>query len=75
MPIFHSRPVPIKAATEVANDATVIICMIETAEAVEMAECVARSAPRCVTDSRIREIAAVPGVTVLHIGTNDMCDR
>lgn len=41
MPIFHSRPVPIRAATEVANDATVIICMIETAEAVEKAECVA----------------------------------
>jgi 2-keto-3-deoxy-L-rhamnonate aldolase RhmA len=40
------------------NETTTVIVMLETPEAVEQAE----------------EIAAVPGVDILHIGTTDLCD-
>ena len=40
------------------NESTAVVVMLETPEAIEHAE----------------EIAAVPGVDILHIGTTDLCD-
>ncbi len=50
------RPMPLAEATRIVNAETLIVVMIETPRAVENAEA----------------IAAVPGVDVLLIGTNDL---
>lgn len=57
MPQFGFMPRPIRDTSEILNRETLVIAMLETAEAIE-------NAP---------EIAAVPGIDVLFIGTNDLC--
>ena len=56
-PQLEYATVPMGQAIEQLNAATLVVVMIETAAAVEAVE----------------EIAAVPGVDVLLIGTNDLC--
>lgn len=56
-PQFGFAPTPAAQVTKEMNDATLIIAMIETPRAVENAA----------------EIAAVPGIDVLLMGTNDLC--
>lgn len=56
LPHFQYRHVPAKIANPACNAATLVIPMIETLEALEVVE----------------EIAAVPGVDSLLIGTNDL---
>lgn len=56
-PQFGFAPTPAAQVTKEMNDATLIIAMIETRRAVENAA----------------EIAAVPGIDVLLMGTNDLC--
>lgn len=57
MPQFGFAPKPVKETSDILNRETLVIAMLETAEAIE-------NAPA---------IAAVPGVDVLFIGTNDLC--
>ena len=57
MPQFGFAPRPVRETSEILNRETLIIAMVETAEGIE-------NAP---------EIAAVPGIDVLFIGTNDLC--
>lgn len=56
MPQFDYRPVPVGDMVAQLNASTLIVCMIETTEGVENAEA----------------IAAVDGVDVLHVGSNDL---
>ena len=56
MPQFDYRAVPVGEAVAQLNASTLIVCMIETVEGVENAEA----------------IAAVDGVDVLHVGSNDL---
>ena len=56
-PQFGFAPTPAAQVTKEMNDATLVIAMIETPLAVENAA----------------EIAAVPGIDVLLMGTNDLC--
>ncbi|WQF80373.1 Putative hpcH/HpaI aldolase/citrate lyase domain, pyruvate kinase-like domain superfamily [Colletotrichum destructivum] len=56
LPHFQFRTIPAKVSNPVTNDATLVIPMIETLEALELVE----------------EIAAVEGVDSLLIGTNDL---
>jgi len=56
MPHFQYRHLSAKVANPLCNDATLVIPMIETLEALEIVD----------------EIAAVPGVDSLLIGTNDL---
>ncbi|CAK7232885.1 hypothetical protein SCUCBS95973_008409 [Sporothrix curviconia] len=58
MPIFRLRSVPNVASSLVANENTLVICMIETEEAV----------------NNVDDILAVEGVDMLHVGTNDLAD-
>ncbi|KAL1858130.1 hypothetical protein VTK73DRAFT_7925 [Phialemonium thermophilum] len=58
MPQFRLRNVPSAASSQVANEMTLVICMIETARAVDVVD----------------EILAVEGVDMLHIGTHDLAD-
>ncbi|MFC7738386.1 HpcH/HpaI aldolase/citrate lyase family protein [Roseomonas sp. GCM10028921] len=53
---FDFRPVPLQETTAELNDSTLVVLMIETVEGLE----------------RVEEIAAVPGVDVVHVGTNDL---
>jgi 4-hydroxy-2-oxoheptanedioate aldolase len=53
---FAYKPVPLGEATKILNAETLVVVMIETPQAVENAEA----------------IAAVPGIDVLLIGTNDL---
>lgn len=53
---FGYSAVPAAAARQAMNDATLLILMIESRAALD----------------NIEEIAAVPGVDVIHIGTNDL---
>jgi 2-keto-3-deoxy-L-rhamnonate aldolase RhmA len=53
---FGYRAVPAAAARQAMNDATLLILMIESRAALD----------------NIEDIAAVPGVDVIHIGTNDL---
>jgi 2-keto-3-deoxy-L-rhamnonate aldolase RhmA len=53
---FGYRPVSAAAARRIMNDATLLILMIESRAALD----------------NIEAIAAVPGVDVVHIGTNDL---
>ena len=55
-PQFDYRPVPIAQAVPTLNDATLVVCMIETEEGLR----------------NIEEIAAVDGVDVIHVGSNDL---
>ena len=56
-PQFGFAPTPAAQVTKEMNDATLVIAMIETPRAVENADA----------------IAAVPGIDVLLMGTNDLC--
>lgn len=56
-PQLEYASVPMGEAIELLNSATLVVVMIETAAAVDAVD----------------EIAAVPGVDVLLIGTNDLC--
>lgn len=55
-PQFDYRPVPLAQSVPLLNDATLVVCMIETREGL----------------ANIEEIAAVDGVDVIHIGSNDL---
>jgi 2-keto-3-deoxy-L-rhamnonate aldolase RhmA len=57
LPQFAYRSVPVGESTAVANAETLVVLMLETPEAIAQADA----------------IAAVPGVDVLLIGTNDLC--
>jgi 4-hydroxy-2-oxoheptanedioate aldolase len=56
-PLMRFESVPVGQTMKEVNDATLVIVMLETAEAI----------------SRADAIAAVPGVDVILIGTNDLC--
>lgn len=53
---FAYRPVPAPEARKAMNDATLLILMVESRAAI----------------GNIEAIAAVPGVDIVHIGTNDL---
>ena len=55
-PHFGFRALPVSEARKALNDATMLILMIESTTALD----------------NIEAIAAVPGVDVIHIGTNDL---
>ena len=55
-PMFDYRPVPASQTVSALNDATLVVCMIETPEGV----------------NNVEEIAKVDGVDVIHIGANDL---
>ena len=54
---YQFRSFPVEEANAAANDATSVVAMMETKDALD----------------RVEEIAAVPGVDMLLIGTNDLC--
>jgi len=56
-PQLGFRSVPIGEATRLVNDETLVVIMLETPQAI----------------ANVEAIAAVPGVDVLLIGTNDLC--
>lgn len=53
---FDYRAVPLAEAVPQLDDATLLVCMIETVEGL----------------ANVEDIAAVPGIDVLHVGTNDL---
>lgn len=55
-PHFDFRGVPVAQSSAALNLATLVCCMVETAEGLQ----------------NLEEIAAVPGVDVVHIGANDL---
>lgn len=55
-PMFDYAPLPLSQAIPAINEATLLVCMIETVEGLE----------------NVEKIAAVPGVDVIHVGTNDL---
>lgn len=55
-PHFDFKPVPVAEAVAALDVSTVVVCMIETPEGL----------------ANIDAIAAVPGIDVLHVGTNDL---
>ena len=55
-PIFDYRPVSTADAVPALNENTLVVCMIETVEGLE----------------NIEEIAAVDGIDVIHVGSNDL---
>jgi 2-keto-3-deoxy-L-rhamnonate aldolase RhmA len=55
-PHFDYRPVPLKEAVPQLNAVCLLVLMIETREGL----------------GNVEEIAAVPGVDVLHVGSNDL---
>ena len=55
-PHFDFKPVPVAESVAALDASTVVVCMIETPEGL----------------ANIDAIAAVPGVDVLHVGTNDL---
>ena len=55
-PQFDYRAVPLAESVPLLNDATLVVCMIETREGL----------------ANIEEIAAVDGVDVIHVGSNDL---
>ena len=57
LPQFAYQGVPVGEATKAANEETLVIVMVESPEAIE----------------RVDEIAAVPGIDSVLIGTNDLC--
>jgi 4-hydroxy-2-oxoheptanedioate aldolase len=56
-PQFGFASVPAQEAIVAMNDATLVVAMMETPQAIENAE----------------KIAAIPGIDVLLMGTNDLC--
>jgi 4-hydroxy-2-oxoheptanedioate aldolase len=58
IPIFHLKSVPNVASSLVANEATLVIYIIETEGGV----------------NTVDEILAVEGVDMIHVGTNDLVD-
>jgi 2-keto-3-deoxy-L-rhamnonate aldolase RhmA len=56
---FRYRDFPVNEAYQAANDATAVVAMMETRDALD----------------RVEAIAAVPGVDLLLIGTNDLCSE
>jgi 4-hydroxy-2-oxoheptanedioate aldolase len=54
---YQFRDFPVAEANQAANDATMVIAMMETRDAL----------------ANVEEIAAVDGVDMLFIGTNDLC--
>jgi 2-keto-3-deoxy-L-rhamnonate aldolase RhmA len=57
LPQLHYRALPAAEATQQLNDATMVVAMIESPEGL----------------AAVDDIAAVPGVDILFIGTNDLC--
>ena len=57
MPQLDFETVPVGEATQVINDTTLLVIMLETPQAIE----------------NVEEIAAVDGIDILLIGTNDLC--
>jgi 2-keto-3-deoxy-L-rhamnonate aldolase RhmA len=57
LPQFAYQGVPVGEATKAANEETLVIVMVESPEAIE----------------RVDQIAAVPGIDSVLIGTNDLC--
>jgi 2-keto-3-deoxy-L-rhamnonate aldolase RhmA len=55
-PNFDFRAVPLTQAVPALNDATLVVCMIETVEGL----------------ANVEAIAAVEGVDVIHVGCNDL---
>jgi 2-keto-3-deoxy-L-rhamnonate aldolase RhmA len=55
-PHFHYRPVPLTESVPQLNEVCLLVCMIETVEGL----------------NNVEEIAAVPGIDVIHLGSNDM---
>jgi 2-keto-3-deoxy-L-rhamnonate aldolase RhmA len=55
-PHFDYRPVPLTEGVPQLNDACLLVCMIETTQGLD----------------NVEEIAAVEGVDVLHVGSNDL---
>jgi 2-keto-3-deoxy-L-rhamnonate aldolase RhmA len=55
-PHFDYRPVPLSQAIPALNEATLVVCMIETVEGL----------------NNVEAIAAVKGVDVIHVGSNDL---
>ena len=55
-PLFNFRALNTAEMVPALNDNTLVVCMIETKEGLENAD----------------EIAAVPGVDVVHVGSNDL---
>jgi staphyloferrin B biosynthesis citrate synthase len=55
-PMFDYRATPASQTVSALNDATLVVCMIETPEGV----------------NNVEEIAKVDGVDVIHIGSNDL---
>jgi len=58
LPHLQFRNLPAGEANQQLNDATMVVAMIESPEGL----------------AAVNEIAAVPGVDVLFIGTNDLCN-
>ena len=57
MPQLDFETVPVGEATQAINDTTLLVSMLETPQAIE----------------NVEEIAAVDGIDILLIGTNDLC--
>jgi 4-hydroxy-2-oxoheptanedioate aldolase len=57
LPKFAYQGVPVGEATAAANEETLVVVMVESPEAIE----------------RVDQIAAVPGIDSVLIGTNDLC--
>jgi staphyloferrin B biosynthesis citrate synthase len=55
-PHFHYRSVPLKESVPQLNEVCLLVCMIESVEGL----------------NNVEEIAAVPGVDVVHLGSNDL---
>jgi 4-hydroxy-2-oxoheptanedioate aldolase len=59
LPHLQFRKLPVRQMHQVMNDATMVVAMLETLEAVE----------------NMDEIAAVPGLDMMLVGTNDLCSE
>jgi staphyloferrin B biosynthesis citrate synthase len=55
-PHFDFRAVPLTESVPQLNEVCLLVCMIETVEGLE----------------NVEEIAAVPGIDVIHVGSNDL---
>jgi staphyloferrin B biosynthesis citrate synthase len=55
-PQFHYRAVPLTESVPQLNELCLLVCMIETVEGL----------------NNVEEIAAVPGIDVVHVGSNDL---
>jgi 4-hydroxy-2-oxoheptanedioate aldolase len=59
LPHYHYRSFPSAAVNQAMNDATMVVVMMETVAALE----------------HVEEIAAVDGVDLMLVGTNDLCNE